>query len=214
MKVQQHLKARDERTLDSSKPRKMTSSENSVEEQVELILRDSLEQSHLRDYSISSSSTDEFPTPQLFTSLPPIRDPLITETSVSQDQTARQCLPLHAGTSPSLVDLNPQGIPRLSREDHVDFLDDAIKNAKHIPYDALRPWLIYWCLTGLSVLGKDLEKLRDRVLETLSPMQNASGGFGGGHGQTSHAAPSYAIVLSLAMVGGNESLDIIDRRAL
>ena len=45
-------------------------------------------------------------------------------------------------------------------------------------------------------------------------MQNPNGGFGGGHGQTSHAAPSYAVVLSLAMVGGNESLDMIDRRAL
>lgn len=69
-------------------------------------------------------------------------------------------------------------------------------------------------MTGLSVLGKDLENWRDRVMETLSSMQNSTGGFGGGHGQTSHIAASYAVVLSLAMVGGNESLDMIDRRAL
>ena len=52
------------------------------------------------------------------------------------------------------------------------------------------------------------------VIQTLSPMQNADGGFGSGHGQISHCAPSYAAVLSLAMVGGDESMNMIDRRAL
>lgn len=51
-------------------------------------------------------------------------------------------------------------------------------------------------------------------MKTFAPAQNASGGFGGGHGQISHLAPSYAVVLSLAMVGGSESVDLIDRRAL
>jgi protein farnesyltransferase subunit beta len=45
-------------------------------------------------------------------------------------------------------------------------------------------------------------------------MQNASGGFGGGHGQTSHLAGSYAAVLSLAMVGGEEALGLVDRHAM
>lgn len=45
-------------------------------------------------------------------------------------------------------------------------------------------------------------------------MQNSTGGFGGGHGQTSHCAASYAAILSLVMVGGKESLELIDRRAL
>ena len=45
-------------------------------------------------------------------------------------------------------------------------------------------------------------------------MQNYDGGFGGGHGQLSHCAPSYSAILSLAMVGGREALDLIDRRAL
>lgn len=45
-------------------------------------------------------------------------------------------------------------------------------------------------------------------------MQNPDGGFGGGHGQISHCAPSYAIILSLAMVGGTESLELVDRRSL
>lgn len=56
--------------------------------------------------------------------------------------------------------------------------------------------------------------LSARVTQTLSAAQNASGGFGGGHGQISHCAPSYAAVLSLAMIGGTKSLELIDRKAL
>lgn len=51
-------------------------------------------------------------------------------------------------------------------------------------------------------------------METLSVCQNLSGGFGAGHGQLSHVATSYAAVLSLAIIGGSESLDMIGRRAL
>jgi prenyltransferase beta subunit len=49
------------------------------------------------------------------------------------------------------------------------------------------------------------------VMATLGAAQNPDGGFGGGNGQIAHCAPSYAAVLSLAMVDG---LDIIDRKAM
>ena len=181
-----------------------------LEEPVESITRDSWEELSFQE----NTTTDEFQVPGLFTSFPPIRDTLVTDTSQSQDETAEHCLPLHAGASGSFLHLNSHGIPRLNQEKHVRFLNNTIQNAKYIPYDALRPWVIYWSLTGLSVLGEDLAQWRRRVLDTCIPMQNPNGGFGGGHGQTSHAAPSYAVVLSLAMVGGNEALDLIDRRAL
>lgn len=45
-------------------------------------------------------------------------------------------------------------------------------------------------------------------------MQNATGGFGGGHGQLSHCASTYATVLSLAIVGGDDAFNMIDRRAM
>ncbi len=53
-----------------------------------------------------------------------------------------------------------------------------------------------------------------RVISTFTPMQNADGGFGGGHGQMSHCASSYAAILSLIMVGGDEALNMIDRKML
>lgn len=53
-----------------------------------------------------------------------------------------------------------------------------------------------------------------RVVSTFTPMQNSTGGFGGGHGQFSHIATSYATVLSLVMVGGEEALELVDRKAM
>lgn len=53
-----------------------------------------------------------------------------------------------------------------------------------------------------------------RVVETFTPAQNSTGGFGGGHGQISHCAPSYAVILSLAQVDAHRALEMVDRRAL
>ena len=58
------------------------------------------------------------------------------------------------------------------------------------------------------------ELISDSVIDTFSVSQNAGGGFGGGFGQLSHCAASYAAILCLSMVGGSEALDLIDRRAL
>lgn len=52
------------------------------------------------------------------------------------------------------------------------------------------------------------------VVSTFTPMQNPTGGMGGGHGQLSHCASSYATVLALAMVGGEEAFNLIDREAM
>lgn len=54
----------------------------------------------------------------------------------------------------------------------------------------------------------------DSVLDTFTPIQNATGGFGGGHGQYSHLATTYAAVLSLIIVGGQKALDMVDRKSM
>lgn len=53
-----------------------------------------------------------------------------------------------------------------------------------------------------------------RVIKTFAPMQNPSGGFGGGHGQYSHLAGTYAAILSLALVGGEAAYSLIDRESM
>lgn len=49
------------------------------------------------------------------------------------------------------------------------------------------------------------------VIKTFTPMQNPNGGFGGGHGQMSHIASSYAAILSFAMVGGEDVYKLVDK---
>ncbi|KAL8689863.1 MAG: hypothetical protein Q9218_004562 [Villophora microphyllina] len=143
--------------------------------------------------------------PNLYSAWPPIRDEQETESSELQDETVQECLPFLE-----------RGLPSLACDMHIRFLHRCLGTlpAKFVAYDPARPWLIYWVLTALSVLGEDIEQYRQRVTQTLSAAQNAGGGFGGGHGQISHCAPSYAAVLSLAMVGGSESFELIDRKAL
>ncbi|CAG8046150.1 unnamed protein product [Penicillium salamii] len=153
--------------------------------------------------------------PAIFTQPPAIIDPLITETTDLHNATRDKCLPFLKGTHSSQADLNQHGVPALKRDLHVGYLYDSLEDypSGFVAMDASRPWMVYWGLAGLAMLGEDTSRFRERVIATLRPMQNPSGGFGGGHGQTSHLAGSYAAVLSLAMVGG-EGLALVDRHAM
>ena len=153
--------------------------------------------------------------PPLFTGLPPVRDDLVTPSSQLQDATVKECLP-YLGGAAGRLDYNALGVPRLTREKHVAFLRRNL-GALPAPYvgaDASRPWILYWCLAGLTLLGEDVTPYREGLVETARTMQNASGGFGGGHGQTSHLATTYAVVLALTVAGGEEVYEVVDRRAM
>ena len=100
--------------------------------------------------------------PDLYTSSPPIRDHLITDTSISQDDVVKQCLPRLIKCSRSVVGVNSYGIPSLEREDHVKFLQEAIEYPRYIAFDPVRPWVIYWSLTALSLLGENVELYQQR----------------------------------------------------
>ncbi|KAH8811997.1 terpenoid cyclases/protein prenyltransferase alpha-alpha toroid [Xylogone sp. PMI_703] len=153
--------------------------------------------------------------PDLFTKFPPIQDLLDTHTSRVQDETIYECLPFLSGQEPALK-YNRHGVPRLDRDRHIRFLHNSLRRlpAPYVAADASRPWMFYWALCGLSTMGEDVSQYRERMVNTARPIQNESGGFGGGHGQTSHLATTYAIVLALTIVGGEEALDIIDRKAM
>ena len=100
--------------------------------------------------------------PELYTSSPPIRDHLTTDTSISQDDVVKQCLPRLIKCSRSLVGVNSYGIPSLEREDHIEFLQEAIEYPRYIAFDPVRPWVIYWSLTALSLLGENVELYQQR----------------------------------------------------
>lgn len=53
-----------------------------------------------------------------------------------------------------------------------------------------------------------------RTTHTFALAQHPNGGYGGGYGQLPHLAGTYATVLSLAITGGFEAYESIDRRSL
>jgi protein farnesyltransferase subunit beta len=150
----------------------------------------------------------------LFASLLPIHDDLDTETSRLQQETVEECLPFLTGGALASVALNGHGLPHLDRARHISFLHKqlgklpgAFKSA-----DPSRPWFFYWCLAGLSLLGEDVGTYRSRLVATARTMQNTTGGFAGGFGQMSHLATTYATILALTMVGGEDAYDVVDRK--
>lgn len=153
--------------------------------------------------------------PKLFTTLPPIRDLLHTGTSQVQDETVQECLPFLSGVKFN-VPCNQHGVPHLDRQRHIKFLHKGLETLPppYIAADASRPWMFYWALAALAAMGADVSEYRERLISTVLPIQNATGGFGGGNGQMSHLAPTYAVLLSLVTVGGEEALDLIDRKAM
>ncbi|KAI3321234.1 terpenoid cyclases/Protein prenyltransferase [Xylariaceae sp. AK1471] len=153
--------------------------------------------------------------PDLFTNKPPIKDSLRTDTSVRQDGVVGNCRPFLSGKQED-IPVNRYGVPSLSRERHIRFLEKNLGNlpAAYKMADASRPWIFYWCLNGLVLLGADVSKYRDGLIETARSIQNETGGFGGGFGQQSHLATTYAMVLALVIVGGESAYRVIDRRAM
>ena len=153
--------------------------------------------------------------PSVFASWPPIRDSLETKTSVAQVETVEECLP-PLTSAPDGIVYNDHGVPHLDRRKHIRFLKNTIGDLPeaYLSADASRPWMLYWALSSISIMGEDVTSYRENMIATARTMQNVSGGFGGSFGHRSHLATTYAVVLSLAMVGGESAYDLVDRKAM
>jgi len=184
--------------------------------EVDSYQQDKLNYNSSRTPSIMSAATARASMiPDMFKNLPPLRDLLNTQTSQVQEQTILECLPFLSGEE-SGISYNNHGVPHLNRKRHIAFLHKSLRKlpAPYVAADASRPWMFYWALAGLSAMGEDISSYQESLISTVRPIQNSSGGFGGGNGQMSHLAPTYAILLSLAIVGGDEALAVIDRKAM
>ena len=106
--------------------------------------------------------------------------------------------------------------PTLDKKQHLAFLMRIIRDplpAGYTGLDASRPWLMYWALHSLALFEASLDTAsKRRVVDTLAKCQNPDGGFGGGPGQMSHLAPSYAAVRALSYVG-EDGFKMINRCA-
>mmetsp|Transcript_16637 Transcript_16637/g.18843 ORF Transcript_16637/g.18843 Transcript_16637/m.18843 type:complete len:473 (+) Transcript_16637:77-1495(+) len=110
--------------------------------------------------------------------------------------------------------------PRLYREKTIQYLLKGIESPLSSSYSDLassRPWILYWSLQALTLLGYDVaanEQLLKKCLGTIKMCQNKTGGFGGDAFELSHTAPTYAAVLSVITLGTEEGYKVIDRPAL
>ena len=103
--------------------------------------------------------------PSLFTSPPLLQDSLQTETSFNQETTVIECLPyLTRNAVRSDAEIGASGIPSLKRQLHVDFLLCSLEEKPnvYVGFDASRPWVVYWALSGLCLLGEDVTPYRER----------------------------------------------------
>lgn len=93
----------------------------------------------------------------------PLQDLYETGTSKVQDETLEVVLPFLEG-NPNGFDVNSHGIPKLQREKHAAFLKNALGSypAAFAAMDASRPWILYWGLQGLTALGYDVSKYKER----------------------------------------------------
>lgn len=110
----------------------------------------------------------------------------------------------HSSSQPPL--LTCSSLCELSFDAHATYLMNGLlgKTGCHSSLDSSRPWLLYWCIHGLDLLGR-LDTLDSSialgVVHLLRRCMNPnSGGFGGGPGQQAHTAPTYASVLTLSVL--------------
>ncbi|XP_044746413.1 protein farnesyltransferase subunit beta [Coccinella septempunctata] len=112
---------------------------------------------------------------------------------------------------------NSSSIPDLIRHKHAFFLNNTLRRVSrgYEALDASRTWICYWVLHSLSLLDiKISDKVKTACIKFLAKCQNSEGGFGGGPGQISHLAPTYAAVNALIIIGTKEAYDVINREKL
>ncbi|XP_011137392.2 protein farnesyltransferase subunit beta [Harpegnathos saltator] len=107
--------------------------------------------------------------------------------------------------------------PTLIKQRHISFLKKSINNLSgaYECLDCSKPWLCYWILHSLEILGERLgDEEYSKIAGFLAKCQSPEGGFGGGPGQYPHLASTYAAINALCTIGTQEAYNVIDRKNL
>ncbi|XP_021670495.2 protein farnesyltransferase subunit beta isoform X2 [Hevea brasiliensis] len=105
----------------------------------------------------------------------------------------------------------------LQRDSHIEYLNKGLMqlSSSFVVLDANRPWLCYWILHSIALLGESIDyELENNAIDFLKHCQDPNGGYGGGPGQMPHLATTYAAVNSLITLGGRRALSSINREKL
>eukprot|EP01105_Mastigella_eilhardi_P005123 TRINITY_DN16918_c0_g1_i1.p1 TRINITY_DN16918_c0_g1~~TRINITY_DN16918_c0_g1_i1.p1 ORF type:complete len:392 (-),score=75.93 TRINITY_DN16918_c0_g1_i1:59-1234(-) len=100
--------------------------------------------------------------------------------------------------------------------EHVEFVRRCVEGLgdKHQALDASQPWLCYWSLNTLELLGAFPDELASKCAQTLAQYQDSKGGFGGGRFQVPHLAATYAAVNAVVTVGTEEAYQVVNRETM
>ncbi|KAK9113768.1 hypothetical protein Syun_020565 [Stephania yunnanensis] len=135
------------------------------------------------------------------------RDQLMVEMKVAEIYHLFASLPHHAQTL----------MLELQRDNHVEYLTKGLKQLgpNYAVLDANRPWLCYWILHSIALLGDFIDcNLENDAVDFLNRCQDANGGYAGGPAQLPHLATTYAAVNSLITLGGEKALSSINREKM
>ncbi|KAG8211468.1 CaaX farnesyltransferase beta subunit [Trichophyton interdigitale] len=143
--------------------------------------------------------------PSLFATQPPLLNELQTDTSRAQAEVVGRCIPLLRGEESESagvpLPLNRHGVPSLARELHVEYLLDALGEypGRFVGLDASRPWMVYWALTGLALLGEDITLFR-KSWRWLGQLKQADGGFQVSVGGEQDVRGAYCAMVMIALL--------------
>eukprot|EP01101_Sappina_pedata_P009941 TRINITY_DN6145_c0_g1_i1.p1 TRINITY_DN6145_c0_g1~~TRINITY_DN6145_c0_g1_i1.p1 ORF type:complete len:378 (+),score=91.13 TRINITY_DN6145_c0_g1_i1:1-1134(+) len=140
-----------------------------------------------------------------------------SRTKREQEETVRIIAPLFNSALASTKEANPHpDFPSLNlkRELTIAYLLKGLYklSSGYQSLDASRPWICYWITHSLTILNyKFDQQTTSDIVDFLGRCQSELGGFGGGPGQLSHLAPSYAAVNALVTLGTPEALAVVNR---
>ncbi|KAJ5923488.1 hypothetical protein N7454_008733 [Penicillium verhagenii] len=140
--------------------------------------------------------------PDLFTQPPSIRDPLVTDTTDLQDATLEKCLPFLKGIQSSQSGpFNACGVPALQRDSHVTFAYDSLEDypGGFMSLDSSRPWMAYWGLASLYLMGEDPTRFRERW-QWLGRLKQADGSFRVCEGGERDVRGGYCVMAILSLL--------------
>ncbi|RWS28065.1 Protein farnesyltransferase subunit beta-like protein [Leptotrombidium deliense] len=126
-------------------------------------------------------------------------------------------------------------IPKLLRTQNLQYLQKGLftpLQRKFESLDASKPWLTYWISHSLALLGDQsslgveinlknqylisciIVHASKRIINFLLTCNNDGGGYGGGPGQMSHLATTYAAINALVTLENEDALRSINRKSL
>ncbi|AJV11636.1 BMC_2a_G0008220.mRNA.1.CDS.1 [Saccharomyces cerevisiae] len=110
--------------------------------------------------------------------------------------------------------------PALTKEFHKMYLDVAFEISlppQMTALDASQPWMLYWIANSLKVMDRDWlsDDTKRKIVDKLFTISPSGGPFGGGPGQLSHLASTYAAINALSLCDNIDGCwDRIDRKGI